>query len=140
MIVAAGILAAIGVAEGGIRSELFASGFTGPVFVTAPPGDERLFVVEIAGTIRIVEAGVVLPTPFLDITFEVSDSGAWGMFGLEFDPQYASNGLFYVYYIDPTGELRVSRFSVSANPNNSGLSQSLLLVTSMNLAFRSPSA
>ena len=36
-----------------------------PVVLTSPPGDARLFVVEKEGTIVIVEAGVLLPVPFL---------------------------------------------------------------------------
>ena len=47
--------------------ETFASGLAVPVDI-ANAGDERLFVVEKAGVIRIVNPdGIVLPTPFLDI-------------------------------------------------------------------------
>jgi len=42
--------------------------FERPVLVTAPPGDtRRVFVVEQAGTIRIVRDGELLSTPFLDL-------------------------------------------------------------------------
>src|SRR5215208_3769819 len=42
--------------------------FNEPTYLTAPRGDRRRFVVERAGTIRIVQGGRVLRRPFLDIT------------------------------------------------------------------------
>ena len=76
-----------------------ASGLNFPVFLTAPPGDTtRLFVVEKAGVIRIVKNGVVLPTPFLDITALTTKSSEQGLLGLAFPPDYATSGRFYVSY------------------------------------------
>jgi glucose/arabinose dehydrogenase len=73
--------------------------FDFPVHVTAPPGDtRRLFVVEKAGTIRVVRDGTALPTPFLDIRDEVAPGNEPGLLSLAFSPAYAENGLFYVYY------------------------------------------
>ena len=54
---------------------------------------------------------------FLDISDRVNDRGEEeGLLGLAFDPQYAANGRFYVYYSasDPRRSV-VSRFSVSAD-------------------------
>jgi hypothetical protein len=100
-----------------LRSELIAANFASPVFVAAPAGDPRLFVVERAGRIRIVEDGAVLPDPFLDISAQVSTVDAFGMFGLAFDPDYAATGLFYTYYINLAGESVISRFRVGTDPN-----------------------
>lgn len=84
--------------------------------------DERLFVTLQAGTIRIIEPdGTVLPTPFLNITSAVNDNGnEQGLLGLAFDPAYAVNGRFYVYYTAGTGNgtSRVSRFTVSSSDPN----------------------
>ncbi len=52
--------------------DLVASGFSSPVFVDAPKGDTRLFVVELGGKIEIIENGSVLGTPFLTV-----DVGSW---------------------------------------------------------------
>ena len=114
----------------------FASGFSQPVGIThASPGDDRLFVVEQAGTIDIVTAqGVVLPDPFLNIIDRVdSSSNEQGLLGLTFDPDYATNGYFYVNYTHTTAGVtstRISRFSVSDNPNvaDSGTEDILLTV------------
>src|SRR4029078_5463535 len=52
--------------------------FHNPVYVTSPPGDSRLFVVEQAGRIRVMKNGHPLPVPFLDIASSVRHAGAGG--------------------------------------------------------------
>jgi glucose/arabinose dehydrogenase len=89
-----------------------------PTDLTTPPGDPRLFVAERAGRIRIIENGVLLAIPFLDIAARVSTAfGEQGLLGLAFDPAYATNGRFVVNYIDANGDTRISAFSVSADPD-----------------------
>ena len=98
-----------------------AEGLNSPVFLTAPEdGSGRLFVVEQPGRIRIVSGGEVLDTPFLNLTGVVEYTGEKGLLGMAFHPDYAVNGYFYVNYTcRPAGTLltRVSRFTVSDNPN-----------------------
>ena len=105
----------------GAAANLFAerveSGFSQPVFLTAPAGDARLFVVERAGIVKIIENGSTLPTPFLDITSLVKAVDSFGFFGMAFAPDYATSGLFYVYYTSFADESVIARYSVSANPN-----------------------
>ena len=94
------------------------SGLSAPVFLPAPAGDARLFIVEQAGAIRIVQNGTMLATPFLDITSRVSSTGERGLLSMAFDPQYASNGFFLVYFTDLNGDIAIERFQVSsADPN-----------------------
>jgi glucose/arabinose dehydrogenase len=110
---------------------LVASGLSTPLFLTAPAGDNsRLFIVEKTGRIRIVKNGALLNTPFLDLSAQVSNGGEQGLLGLAFHPQYAQNGTFVVNYTDPSGDTRVSRFTVSANPDlaNGGSEQVILAV------------
>ena len=104
-------------ALGEARDELVVSGLEFPLFVSAPAGDPRLFVVERAGRIRIVLSGILAPTPFLDIGAQVSTNSERGLLGLAFAPDYAASGLFYVYYTDLAGDSVISRFSVSPDPN-----------------------
>lgn len=107
------------------------TGFAGPLFVTAPPGDtSRLFVVEQNGRIRILSNGSILAPPFLDIRPLVLSSGERGLLGMAFHPDYDSNGQFYVNYSDLNGDTVVARYSVSANPNlaDAGSAQSVLFI------------
>ena len=92
--------------------------FTAPVFVTSPPGDqERLFVVEQAGRVRILKNDIPLATPFLDLRTKITAGGERGLLSIAFHPQYAINGVFYVYFTDRNGNIRIVRYSVSGNPD-----------------------
>jgi glucose/arabinose dehydrogenase len=91
--------------------------FDQPVFVTSPAGDPRLFVVERPGYIQVVHDGTV--SQFLDIHTQTTIDGERGFLSMAFDPKYASNGLFYVFYTGASdgGQGHVDEFHVSANPN-----------------------
>ncbi|MBX2979021.1 MAG: PQQ-dependent sugar dehydrogenase [Flavobacteriales bacterium] len=94
-------------------------------------GDERIFCVLQAGSIRIVQPnGTVLPTPFLSIPVN-SSGNEQGLLGMAFDPDYANNGFFYVYYTTGSGagSSRVSRFSVSSDPNVADASSESIIYT-----------
>jgi glucose/arabinose dehydrogenase len=75
-----------------------ASGLTSPTYVTSPPGDSRLFVVQQTGQIRIIKDGQPLPTPFADLSRLVTAGGEQGLLGLAFHPDFAQNGRLFVYY------------------------------------------
>src|SRR5690606_24248157 len=79
------------------------------------PGDDRLFVVEQIGRIRILRDGRPVDPPFLDLTDRVRAGGEQGLLSVAFHPDYAANGWFYVNYTDGTGDTRVERYRVSAN-------------------------
>jgi glucose/arabinose dehydrogenase len=99
--------------------ERVASGLSAPLFLGAPAGDQRLFVVEKGGTIKIVQNGTVLPNPFLDISSLINAQGERGLLGLAFDPNYAANGRFYVNYIDKVSlDTVVARFTTSTTDLN----------------------
>lgn len=87
------------------------------VFATAPAGDSRLFIVTRDGLVRIMQNGQLLPTPFLDIAARVSTSGEGGLLSMAFDPDYARNGHFYLYYTDLAHNIVVERGSVSPLAN-----------------------
>jgi glucose/arabinose dehydrogenase len=90
-------------------------GFSRPVSV-ASMGDARLFVVEQTGRIKIVVDGAVKGT-FLDISSRLSSGSERGLLGLAFHPDYAANGRLFVRYTDKTGDVRISEFRVTANPD-----------------------
>ncbi len=90
--------------------------FRSPVYLTSPPGDPRLFVVEQQGRIQIVKNGIKLSTPFLDISERVRAGGEQGLLSMAFHPDYRNNGQFFVNFTDRSGDTRVERFKVSSNP------------------------
>ena len=99
--------------------------FDQPVFATSPPGDPRLFVVERPGSVQVVNGGTA--TEFLDIQTLVGTNPAVderGLLSMAFDPNYASNGLFYVFYTGDgadaggaLGDVHIDEFRVSADAN-----------------------
>ena len=72
--------------------------FATPVYVTAPLGDTtRVFVVEKGGTIQVLDGAA--RSTFLDITSKVhSTDSERGLLSMAFALDYATSGLFYVYY------------------------------------------
>lgn len=89
-----------------------------PTFLTAPEGDDRQFITERAGQIRILQDGRVRTQPFLDIGENVSTEGEGGLLSLAFAPDYNSSRRFFVYYVDKQGELRIDGYrTTEGDPN-----------------------
>jgi glucose/arabinose dehydrogenase len=106
-----------------------ANGLSFPVFVTTPPGDGRLFVVEQNGTIAIAGGGT-----FLDISARVdgvdSEGDESGLLGLAFHPDYADNGRFFVYYVTLGGDVRIAEYSrTSADQADPSSEREVLTIT-----------
>lgn len=99
-----------------VELELVFDGFRQPTVLTAPTDDNRLFVAQRVGVIRILdESREMLDPAFLDITDRVLAGGIeQGLLGLAFHPAYESNGRFFVYYTDKGGRRQLSEFAVSA--------------------------
>ncbi|MEW5677487.1 PQQ-dependent sugar dehydrogenase [Flavobacterium enshiense] len=114
---------------GSVGLQSFATGFAAPVEITHC-GDNRLFVVEQDGRIKILNAnGTVNTTPFLNITALTNQSGEQGLLGLAFHPNYATNGFFYVNYTRISdGATVIARYSVDVgNPNIANPTGTILL-------------
>lgn len=115
-----------------IALDNFVSGISNPVeIIASPTNDNRLFVVQQSGTIKIVNAnGTIAPDNFLNISSLITFGGERGLLGLAFHPQFATNRYFYVYYNNPQVSVRVSRFTAnSANPNTADISSEKILLT-----------
>src|SRR6185436_7228190 len=93
----------------------YVSGLDTPTVMDFSP-DGRLFISEKSGNLRVVQNGILKPTPFLSVS--VNSDGERGLLGITFDPAFATNGYVYVYYTTNDGGIhnRVSRFT--ANPSN----------------------
>jgi glucose/arabinose dehydrogenase len=106
------------------------AGVVFPLYLTSPPGDSRLFIVEKGGAIRIVKDGSLLPSPFLDLSSKVSGGPEQGLLGLAFDPGYATNGRFIVHYTDVSGNTTLSAYRVSAtDPDQADPATETILLT-----------
>ena len=99
--------------------------FDDPVFIThAGDGSDRLFIVEQRGVIVAVsESTPGEAATFLDISDRVNRGGSEeGLLGLAFDPAFAENGRFFVYYsaAGPRRSVlsRFERVGDSANPDS----------------------
>lgn len=106
-----------------------ANGLSFPLLLTAPPGDQRLFIVEKGGRIRIVANGALLEQPFLDISASVSRGSEQGLLGLAFSPAYATDGRFFINYTDTQGDTHVSAWTVSTDPNVADAASERVLLT-----------
>jgi glucose/arabinose dehydrogenase len=102
-------------AEAQLSARVHASGFSSPVaFVQDPVSSNVQYVVEQAGSIRVVRDGVVLATDFLDLRGAISSGGERGLLGMAFDPGYLANRRFYVNFTNPSGHTVVARFTRSS--------------------------
>lgn len=98
-----------------VALQVILTGLSNPTWLTAPPGDDRLFVLEQEGRIRIIRHDSLLTTPFLDISDVVLLGGERGLLGLAFHPDYATTGRFWVSYTNNAGNSTVAEFHVSAD-------------------------
>lgn len=78
----------------------FAEGLEMPIHMVADPRQPgRYFVSERTGKVRLVEDGVALPDPVLDVSADVSCcENDRGFFAIALHPSFVENGLFYVHY------------------------------------------
>lgn len=120
-----------------IKIESLSTGLLYPVCIqnTGLPNDNRLFVVEKRGKIKIVNrvTGAVNPVPFLDIYNRVypitTVFDERGLLGLAFHPDYANNGYFYVNYINTNGKTVIARYQVSAFPDTAIINSEQIIMT-----------
>ena len=106
-----------------------AGGFSTPVDI-AHTGDDRLFVVEQTGRIRVIEGNQqIQPAPFLNITDRIRFGNERGLLGLAFHPDFSTNGFFYVNYTNTAGNTHIARFQVAAGATVADPDSELILLT-----------
>src|SRR5262245_8620245 len=89
-----------------IKLKLISKGFTSPVGMASPKdGTNRIFVIEQGGKIKIIQNGVLLPAPFINLSQKLDGLNVAysekGLLGLAFHPGYKNNRRFFVYYSAP---------------------------------------
>jgi len=103
---------------GSIRAVRVGTGFGGAVFASSAPGDpNHLYVLtKDDGEIHILNPANGTSQLFLTIPGnQFSNGGERGVIGLAFDPNYASNGLFYVDLTDPSGNIQIRQYHYSGS-------------------------
>jgi len=111
-----------GHAAAAVQLQAFVSGLVNPLDLqSAKDGSGRLFAVEQRGAIRIIKAGKIMATPFLNVSGIIESGGEKGLLGLAFHPSYKTNRRFFVNYTRRVnGQLKTFiveyRASIS-NPN-----------------------
>jgi glucose/arabinose dehydrogenase len=104
-----------------IGLRVVASGFVSPLGVRSPgDGSGRLFVFDQAGMIHILQDGLLLGTPFADLSSQLVTLSTGfderGLLGLAFHPQFSSNGKLYTYTSEPNSG--TADFPVSGSQNH----------------------
>jgi glucose/arabinose dehydrogenase len=113
-----------------LRAETVIEGLRSPVFLTAPRGDERLFVLEQEGRILLFDRDEPGGDVFLDIRDRIASGGERGLLGLAFHPRYAESGRFFVNYTNSAGTTVVAEFTTDpANPDQADPATERVLLT-----------
>jgi glucose/arabinose dehydrogenase len=94
--------------------------FDYPVQAASPLNDRRRqFVVEQDGQVRVIRDGQTLSRPFIDVSRLIDfNHNERGLLSMAFAPDYAQSRLFYVFYTDTGGDLRIEEFKRSASNGN----------------------
>ena len=113
------------------QNEVLATGFDLPTAMKFLP-DGRLLVSELAGRIRVLQPPytAVDPTPFLQISNIGSAGVQQGIYDFAFDPNFATNRFFYVFYtLGTPNRDRLSRFTANAAGTGTVAGSELVLYT-----------
>jgi len=96
-------------------------------FVNAADGSNRIFIVQQGATIRAYDAAFNFLSVFLTVS-NVNVGGERGLLSMVFHPDYANNGLLYVYYTNTAGDLELARYHVSSDPNIADAATKVVLI------------
>jgi glucose/arabinose dehydrogenase len=95
--------------------------FDFPIYIAGTKADPHaIYVLERAGRIWIIRNGHRQPHPFLDISknIRLAPKSEQGLLSMAFAPDYRKSGLYYVYYTNVQGHIRLGQFRRSpTNPN-----------------------
>lgn len=111
-----------------IRYKAVISSLRNPLdIVNAGDGTGRLFVVQKEGIVNVYDSAYQLLGEFLRVS--VSTQSERGLLSLAFHPDYKSNGFFFTYSTNNIGDIEISRFKISSDPNKADLSSRLIIMT-----------
>lgn len=82
----------------GFTDEVFIGGWNQAVGITFDPNG-RMYVWEKSGKVWIVDNGVKLSNPLIDLSEEVGNWRDFGCLGFALDPNFLVNGYIYLFYV-----------------------------------------
>ncbi len=109
-----------------VRLQTVLTGLSRPILIrSSPDNTKRLFIVQQAGIIKVVQPGSTTPADFINLSSKVVQPGSTGdergLLGMTFHPQFATNGKFYVDYTRVVdGTTTVAESKVDPNNPNQG--------------------
>lgn len=91
------------------------------LYLAAPGDATKAYVLERAGTIKLLVSDAIQPTNVLDITSTVDTTGECGLLGMAFDPNYTTNRFVYLHYNAGTPrETRIVRYTMNGSGTSLG--------------------
>jgi len=107
---------------------LVANGLQDPLDVQHA-SDERLFIIEQTGVVRVIENGILRELPLLDIRQRVdSRHSEQGLLGLAFHPNFTHNGFFYVNYTERGGDTIIARYQIHVGADQADPGSEMILL------------
>ena len=94
-----------------------------PLALAVRRGDDALYLAEKPGRVRVVRDGRLEPTPVLDITDQVRNSGEQGFLGAAFSPD---GSRIYAHYTDRDGDGRIVEYTMQGNRADTASRRELL--------------
>ncbi len=110
---------AIAVAPGFTKTDVWVSSLTAATAIAQAP-DGRWFVAEQGGAVRIIKDGVLLPTPFVQLTVDSTDER--GLIGIALHPDFANNRFVYLHHTTAVGGTHNTILRLTANSLNPDIS------------------
>jgi glucose/arabinose dehydrogenase len=105
------------------------AGLSAPLeIVSAADGTNRLFIVQKVGSVKVFDSAYNYLGDFLTVS-GVTINGERGLLSMAFHPDYKNNGFFYVYYTTTLGDIEISRYKVSDNPNKADTTTRKIIIT-----------
>jgi glucose/arabinose dehydrogenase len=89
----------------GYRIETLLDGLEQPTSIASTPDGRLLITEQIAGRVRVVQDGVLLEEPWIEIPVHYAPDQFMqelGLVSVAADPDFAENSYVYLYYTEPT--------------------------------------
>jgi glucose/arabinose dehydrogenase len=103
-------------ARGQLRATPVASGLDRPLGLIAYPGRTDTFLVfEQAGRVRVLQAGAVTATDFVDLRSDIASGGEQGLLGMVLAPDFTTSGRFFLSFTNRSGDSVIARMRRSAS-------------------------